>query len=82
MRSLQALLGLPKRPTTSSKKAGAARLGRAHNQLYVDDHALVAAGTPDQVQCTFDLALIWFLVLGVPVAWAKGERSALEEEHT
>ena len=41
-------------------------------QLSVDDPAVVAWGTQAQVDETLDLAVIWWLILGLDLAWPKG----------
>ena len=66
-RSAQALL----RPTTSADQGcSAAAVGRL--QLYVDDPVLTVLGTTEQREIAFDVVLLWWLVLGLPLAWAKG----------
>ena len=44
----------------------------ARLQLYMDDPALTVAGDPTACQLEHDLVLIWWLVLGVKLAWQKG----------
>ena len=41
-------------------------------QLYVDDPAIVAKGPKGTVEQEFDVLLMWWLVLGLPLAWKKG----------
>ena len=41
-------------------------------QLYVDDPALSARGPLAGVQHAFDVLLMWWLALGLPLAWKKG----------
>ena len=41
-------------------------------QLYVDDPAIVAWGAPETRGISFSLAILWWLVLGVPLSWKKG----------
>ena len=41
-------------------------------QLYVDDPAVCARGSPEGVEEAFDILLLWWLVLGLPLAWKKG----------
>ncbi|CAK0887156.1 unnamed protein product, partial [Prorocentrum cordatum] len=54
----------------------AAAAGRL--QLYVDDPVLTVAGTPAAAQLAIDLALTWWPLLGVPLAWKKGALYARE----
>ena len=69
-RSGQALL----RPTPRAERGcSAAAVGRL--QLYVDDPVLSVLGTTEQRQVAIDLVLLWWLVLGLPLAWAKGMAS-------
>ena len=65
-RSAQALL----RPTASAKGSPRAGLGRL--QTYVDDPVLTTIGTDDERMLAKDLVLIWWLALGLPLAWSKG----------
>eukprot|EP00959_Pyramimonas_sp_CCMP1952_P126908 2654219-Pyramimonas_sp.AAC.1 len=41
-------------------------------QLYVDDPGMTAAGPPAACELEFDLVLLWWLVLGLRLAWSKG----------
>ena len=52
---------------TSAEPWAPARL-----QLYVDDPAIVAWGTPQRRATTFGLMVLWWLVLGIPLSWKKG----------
>ena len=54
---------------------------RLRSQLYVDDPALTARGTKKEVTLAFDLVLLWWMSLGIPLAWAKGAVSHNKEEH-
>ena len=54
---------------------------RVRSQLYVDDPAITARGEPDDIQLAFDLILLWWLVLGIPLAWAKGATSESGSKH-
>ena len=56
------------------------QLGKARCQLYVDDPAVVIAGSLQERARTFDLLLLWWQVLGIPLAWPKGSVSL--EQHT
>ncbi|CAK0908047.1 unnamed protein product, partial [Prorocentrum cordatum] len=44
-------------------------------QLYVDDPALAVQGPPRACEQEFDLALLWWLVLGLRIAWKKGRHA-------
>ena len=72
-RTAQALLGLPE-PSFQIKGVARSRL-----QLYVDDPVLAAAGTKKQIDTAFDLALLWCMCLGVPLAWSKGKEQPSSE---
>ena len=63
-RSGQALL---MDPPSSSNDVAQARL-----QLYVDDPAITLKGTLAQQHAAIDLLTLWWLVLGIPLAWDKG----------
>ena len=41
-------------------------------QLYVDDPAIVAWGSPTQRSTSFTLTILLWLVLGVSLSWKKG----------
>ena len=66
-RSAQALVRVDFDSALGHSGAGPARL-----QLYVDDPAVTVAGTPDQREMTLDIMVLWWLCLGLPLAWAKG----------
>jgi len=44
-------------------------------QLYVDDPIAAVAGRASDVTRTIDILTLWWLVLGVPLAWKKGALS-------
>merc|ERR1712051_375476 len=48
-------------------------LAPARVQVYVDDPAVTAQGRREQMVKSFDLLLFLWLVLGVPLAWPKGQ---------
>ena len=50
-------------------------------QLYVDDPALVAWGSAAQRALSFSLAVLWWLVLGLPLSWTKGAVHAAAAVH-
>ena len=77
-RTAQALLG----PWTKVDRDGQwQQVGRGLLQCFVDDPALVVAGTPDQREAAVDLVILWWLCLGIPLAWKKGELHAGPSEH-
>ena len=41
-------------------------------QLYVDDPAVTVVGDFDQREAALDVVILWWLVLGLPLAWNKG----------
>ena len=65
-RTGQALLGRPER------QHQVPHLGRARLQLYVDDPAVAVAGKPSEIEASIDILLVWWLCLGLPLAWQKG----------
>ena len=42
-------------------------------QLYVDDPAVAIAGTTSEREASVDVLLLWWLCLGLPLAWNKGK---------
>ena len=56
--------------------------GMFKSQLYVDDPAITVAGSPTTGPKTRDVVLLWWLVLGLPLAWKKGMVYDKTEEHT
>ena len=66
MRSAQALLGPP---TKKDQKKG---LARGAGQLFVDDPIWGLVGTAEEREEAADLILLWWLCLGIPLAWDKG----------
>jgi len=69
-RTAQALL------RTSSSSPGLRGGAPGLLQLYVDDPALVLAGSEEQCAVSVDVVALWWLVLGLPLAWAKGSYAA------
>ena len=63
-RATQAML----HPSSWSRKVS---WGPAAVQLYVDDPAVVVSGSDAQRSISIDLAILWWLVLGVPLSWKK-----------
>ena len=50
-------------------------------QLYVDDPAITVCGPTEVVAASIDSVLVWWLVLGLPLAWKKGKLYKIHEEH-
>ena len=50
-------------------------------QLYVDDPALTLRGSMAQQQVAIDIVLLWWLCLGIPLAWSKGSFMNGREAH-
>ena len=75
MRTGQGLLGSPVR---RHQEPG---LARCRGQLYVDDPTWVNAGKPEEVQMSADILLQYWMILGIPLAWAKGSWQNALEEH-
>ena len=46
----------------------------ARLELYMDDPALAARGTPRQRADLFTVAILYWLALGIPLSWKKGGR--------
>ena len=75
-RTAQALLGTPNR--RAQRGSGA----RGRLQLYVDDPVLTVAGPEKCAHEAVDLVVLWWLLLGVPLAWAKGQLLEADQSHT
>ena len=56
-------------------------VAEARIQLYVDDPAITLRGTAAQQRLAVDVLLLWWLVLGIPLAWEKGSFSDGIAEH-
>ena len=69
LRTAQALF--PSRVSSSDDLAGSDQLPRARMELYVDDTAQVLLGTAEQRAAGLDITLLWWLLLGLPIAWKK-----------
>ena len=50
-------------------------------QLYVDDPTLTLRGSMAQQQAAVDVVLLWWLCLGIPLAWSKGSFMNGREAH-
>ena len=57
------------------------KVGDFKSQLYVDDPAITVCGPPEVVTASIDAVLVWWLVLGLPLAWKKGKLYGQHEEH-
>ena len=44
-------------------------------QLYVDDPVVSVRSKKTEAHETFDLVIVWWLVLGIPLSWKKGSLS-------
>ena len=73
-RTTQALMGEPS--STDIPAAGEGRL-----QLYVDDPTVAVRGTREQADAVFDIVILWWMVLGIPLAWLKGSFTSGSEPH-
>ena len=47
-------------------------ISRCRLQIFVDDPLIVARGTVEQLNSIFNVILLWWLTLGLKVAWTKG----------
>ena len=56
-------------------------VARGRVQLYVDDPAVTLEGSIDQQVAAVDLLVLWWLVLGIPLAWDKGEFGSGRTSH-
>ena len=45
---------------------------RCRLQIFVDDPLIVARGTEAQLSSIYNIVLLWWLTLGLKVAWSKG----------
>ena len=50
-------------------------------QLYVDDPVLTVRGTELARRRAIDLVILFWLVLGIPLSWKKGQLYKVDEEH-
>ena len=53
----------------------------ARAQLYVDDPAVVFAASSGTMSQAVDLLLLWWLCLGIPLAWPKGALHDVNEPY-
>ena len=70
-RCAQAVLGPEAR---EARDPLAQMVGYGRLQLYVDDPTLVVRGTPEQRATAFDVVILLWMALGIPLSWKKGER--------
>ena len=75
-RTAQAIIGHPNRRL----QRGCSPRGRL--QLYVDDPVVSMSGTELEIERSFDLIILWWLVLGVPLSWKKGSVVDARVRHT
>ena len=57
-------------------------LAQGRIQLYVDDPIVTITGSEAQRQLSVDILLLWWLCLGVPLAWRKGTLCPATHPHT
>ena len=68
-RSAQALLG------TNVDAAAAQVPAPGFLELYVDDPVISVRAKPAEADATFDMVILWWLTLGLPLSWKKGSMS-------
>ena len=73
-RSAQGLL----RPSWGA--SGCTSAGPTRLQMYVDDPVATTLGTPEETATAIDLIMLWWMLLGIPLALPKGVLS--DGEHT
>jgi len=61
--------------TSASDRRGLQTAAPLRLQLYVDDPIAAVAGSASEVKRAIDILTLWWLVLGVPLAWKKGALS-------
>ena len=76
-RCAQALLG----PAARDERQDWDDVAYGRLQLYVDDPALTLRGTQEQIEAAMDVVILFWLALGVPLSWKKGETFAREAPH-
>ena len=69
-RTAQGLLQ-PRAGAPGCKDLAAGRL-----QMYVDDPDLTLMGSPPQIAAAADAVMLWWMILGLPLAWSKGNMSS------
>jgi len=69
-RSAQALFKTSRYDTLGCEGVGALRL-----QLYVDDPIAAVQGKKREITRALDMLMLWWLVIGMPLAWRKGTLS-------
>ena len=77
-RTMQALLGSSRHRRHSDHTF---YLAYGRGQLYVDDTVLGLLGELHEIHTALDLAIVWWLLLGVPLAWNKGSLTLAAEPH-
>ena len=63
MRTAQAMYSADRRGSEASMRS----------QLYVDDPAICVYGSPSERSTALDIVLLWWMTLGIPLAWKKGK---------
>ena len=58
------------------------KIAHGRMQLYVDDPAVVLSGDLFQQKEAIDVLVLWWLVLGIPLSWAKGSFQPADVPHT
>ena len=76
-RTAQALLG----PERREDRVDCEDIAYGKVQLYVDDPAVSLCGTDEQINASMDIVIMWWLALGIPLSWKKGEVFAEREAH-
>ncbi len=72
-RTAQALLSPKRRKKQRRLARRKVKLAAARLELYVDDPVLALAGSSEQIDASIDLCCLWWTLLGVPLAWGKGQ---------
>ena len=67
--------------TFSARSAQALFPDNVRMQLYVDDPAVVVCGTDEGQEVMLDCIILWWMVLGIPLAWLKGLCRPITEVH-
>ena len=74
-------LSMAMRPVQCLVNCTVGTAGRFRSQLYVDDPALCISGSSATVARALYIALLWWLSLGLSLAWDKGTVFPVTEEH-
>ena len=79
-RSAQALLG-PWQEQDRADAQACRRLAPGRLQMYVDDPVLSCLGAEKECKLSFDLVILWWMLLGIPLSWKKGSIYPQNVEH-